>query len=143
MSTIYVFNDELPAQSAAVASADIFLMHDASTGLKARPTYSQVMAGEVATVSSNGAAIAGTYGGIASMGTSTAAILSAATIPGLIRTFHSNTSTVAYTITASGSSFGTGAVMTVLGGGAVTFQAISTSRWALIGYQAGGSTLNA
>ena len=143
MSTIYVFNDEVPAHSGAVASADIFLMHDASTGLKSRPTYSQVMAGEVASVSSNGATIAGTYGGIASMGTATAAFLSAATIPGLRRTFTSNTSTVAYTITASGSSFGTGAVMTVLGGGVVEFVAVSTSRWSLAGYMAGGSTLNA
>lgn len=76
MSTIYVFNDELPALVTA-ANADVLLIHDASTGLKKDVTVSNLATAIMGAAASN---VIGFYGTTkVNQGTMTATALTALT----------------------------------------------------------------
>lgn len=149
MSTIYAWQDAAALTALDTSTSDLIFIGDVSAGSATNPVTKvatlydigqMALALAPSTLSSNGAAIAGTQSGITTMGTSTAAVLSAATKIGVQRTFASNTSTVAYTVTASASSFGTGTVWTQLGGGVVNFVAVSTARWLISYHSSANST---
>jgi hypothetical protein len=143
MSTVYAINDPASLTALETSTADKVFLYDASAGVTKVGTLYDVAQHPglvTASVSSNGAAISGSVQSIAAMGTSTSAVLSAPSRVGAMVAFTSGTSTVAYTVLASGSSFGTGTTWTMLGGGTITFAAPSTSRWHAIGKVANGST---
>lgn len=149
MSTIFAWNDAAALTALETSSGDYVFLGDISAGSSDNPVTKRATLYDigqqgailpVATNSSNGAAIAGTFSGVTNLGTSTAVVLSAPQKAGLVKLFTSNTSTVSYTVTASGSSFGTGSVLTALGGGQAGFVAVSTSRWVIDRRYAMGST---
>jgi hypothetical protein len=142
MSTIYARNDPATLTALDTSTADKVFMLDASANVTKTATLydiGQQAQTHIISTSSNAATIGGTVSGVTNLGTSTAVFLSAASKAGTWRTFTSDTSTIAYTVTASGSSFGGGTIFTNVGG-AVTFQAISTAKWSVVAYLGSGAT---
>jgi hypothetical protein len=142
MSTIYAWNDPATLTALDTSTADKVFMLDASANATKTATLydiGQQAQTHIISTSSNAATIGGTVSGVTNLGTSTAVFLSAASKAGTWRKFTTGTSTIAFSVTASGSSFGGGTVFTGIGG-AVTFQAISTSIWAPVSMLAAAAT---
>jgi hypothetical protein len=142
MSTIYAWNDPATLTALDTSTADKVFMLDASANVTKTATLydiGQQAQTHILSTSSNGATWAGNVSGIVELGTATAVNLQAPTKVGVWKTFTAGTSSIAYTVTATGSSFGGGTVWTGLGG-AITFQGLSTSRWLGVAHLAVGST---
>ncbi len=142
MTTIYNWNEVVTLTTGLDTTADFVFVYDATDGQTKKAAVGALQTVTTQTTASAAGTLTGA-GGVALLGTSTAVFLSAPAAVGVFKyIINHSSSTVALSITASGSSFNTGlSAYTTPGGGSLVLYGISTLKWGIVShFQTGADT---
>ncbi len=142
MTTIYNWAEVAALSGTVDTTNDLVFMYDASSNTTVKAPVGSLQSATTQTTASNAGTLTGAAG-VALLGTSTSVFLSAPAAAGVFKyIINHSSSTVALSITASGSSFNTGlSAYTTPGGGSLVLYGISTLKWGIVShFQTGADT---